>query len=240
MTANRDVFAGCYRGLVKKNDDSKESRDVHKYLGRIKVHVPQVYGDSINEDDLPWAWPCQPYSTGRDGDIDYGVIAIPPIGSAVWIMFEAGDPQKPVWLGGWWGERDSQSEIPEVAKIDPGFANYPDILAIIAKGGGRLRISGDQKLELCLGTYSIKLDVKNKKIVIDSSDDVEINGSSVTIDTGQTSGELLVRSKNITLQCSGTLRLAAANIELIADNLKSVVSEHVTNISEHAGGWMDR
>jgi hypothetical protein len=31
---------------------------------------------------------------------------IPPVGAGVWIEFEAGDPSRPIWCGGWWGTSD--------------------------------------------------------------------------------------------------------------------------------------
>ena len=41
-----------------------------------------------------------------------GVYMVPPIGAGVWVEFEQGDPDKPVWVGCRWG---LQSDIPLAA-----------------------------------------------------------------------------------------------------------------------------
>jgi uncharacterized protein involved in type VI secretion and phage assembly len=38
---------------------------------------------------------------------------VPPIGTGVWVEFEHGDPDHPVWVGCRWG---AQSDIPPLAK----------------------------------------------------------------------------------------------------------------------------
>ena len=38
-----------------------------------------------------------------------GFFRLPPVGAGVWIEFEHGDPEYPIWSGCWWG---SQMEIP--------------------------------------------------------------------------------------------------------------------------------
>ena len=52
-----------------------------------------------------WALPCLPY-TG-DG---VGLHLIPAVGTGVWIEFEAGDPDYPIWTGGWWGTGQPPTE----------------------------------------------------------------------------------------------------------------------------------
>jgi hypothetical protein len=81
-----DRFYGKYRGLVVMNVDPLQQ-------GRLKAMVPEVLGEIPST----WALPCAPYAgTGS------GFWAIPPVGAAVWIEFEAGDTSRPIWTGGWW------------------------------------------------------------------------------------------------------------------------------------------
>jgi hypothetical protein len=87
----RSRHYGKYRGIVTDNTDPSA-------IGRIKAQVPEVFGEVIT---TPWATPCAPY-TGAG----LGLHAIPPVGAGVWIEFEAGDPSRPIWSGGWWGTSD--------------------------------------------------------------------------------------------------------------------------------------
>jgi uncharacterized protein involved in type VI secretion and phage assembly len=93
---SRERFYGKYRGVVSSNDDREN-------LGRLRAKVPEIYG----EQESPWALPCAPYA-GRDK----GWYAVPAEGSGVWIEFEAGDPSRPIWVGGWW----ARNELPQDQK----------------------------------------------------------------------------------------------------------------------------
>lgn len=95
---------GKYRGIVSDNDDPAA-------IGRIKARVPAVFGDAAV---TPWATPCAPY-TGAG----VGLHAIPPVGAGVWIEFEAGDPARPIWSGGWWGSADVPADQAGAAATPP-------------------------------------------------------------------------------------------------------------------------
>jgi uncharacterized protein involved in type VI secretion and phage assembly len=41
--------------------------------------------------------PCVPVATEHGG-----MIAIPPVGASVWVEFERGDEDCPIWVGGFW------------------------------------------------------------------------------------------------------------------------------------------
>jgi len=80
-------FFGKYRGQVENNVDPQQQ-------GRIQVSVPAVLG----EGRLSWAMPCVPYAGSG-----VGFFAIPPVGANVWVEFEGGDPDYPIWSGCFWG-----------------------------------------------------------------------------------------------------------------------------------------
>jgi hypothetical protein len=82
-------FWGKYRGKVLDNVDPL-------FQGRIIAKVPSISGSLLN-----WALPCTPYAGP-----DVGFYAVPPIGADVWIEFEGGDPDYPVWVGCFWGPED--------------------------------------------------------------------------------------------------------------------------------------
>ena len=75
--------------------------------GRIQVQVPDVTGL------LPasWAMPCVPIA-----GMQSGMVALPVPGSGVWVEFEQGDPDHPIWTGCFWG---SAAEVPALALATP-------------------------------------------------------------------------------------------------------------------------
>ncbi len=93
-------FFGKYRGQVVNNIDPMQ-------LGRIQVNVPAVLGDG----QLSWAMPCVPYAGSG-----VGLFAIPPIGANIWVEFEGGDPDFPIWSGCFWGAGEVPA-LPAVAEI---------------------------------------------------------------------------------------------------------------------------
>lgn len=93
-------FFGKYRGTVSNNVDPMQ-------IGRIQAIVPDV-GNAV---PTTWALPCVPM-TGTQA----GVFVVPPMGAAVWIEFEQGNPDYPIWTGGFWG---SAAEVPAMALATP-------------------------------------------------------------------------------------------------------------------------
>jgi uncharacterized protein involved in type VI secretion and phage assembly len=83
-------FYGKYRGTVFDNEDPK-------MLGRLQALVPDVLGQTPSS----WALPCLPMAgTGTP----MGVFCVPPIDTGVWIEFEHGDLDWPIWSGCWFTE----------------------------------------------------------------------------------------------------------------------------------------
>jgi uncharacterized protein involved in type VI secretion and phage assembly len=93
---NGAKFYGLYRGTVVDNADPEQR-------GRIKAAVADVTGVTPSA----WAMPCVPMA-GRQ----MGTFMLPPIGAGVWMQYEAGERDRPVWTGGWW---HSVSEVPALA-----------------------------------------------------------------------------------------------------------------------------
>lgn len=91
-----DAYYGKYRGTVLNNIDPMQ-------MGRLTVQVPDVSGLIPST----WAMPCFPF-TGKQ----MGAYMLPQIGSGVWVEFEQGDPEYPIWSGCWYG---SVAEVPALA-----------------------------------------------------------------------------------------------------------------------------
>ncbi len=89
-------FWGKYRATVLNNVDPMQ-------IGRILVTVPDVQGLIPSS----WAMPCVPIA-GKQ----MGTYVVPQVGAGVWVEFEQGNPDYPVWVGGYWG---SAAEVPALA-----------------------------------------------------------------------------------------------------------------------------
>lgn len=76
-----DSFYGKYRGVVVDNNDPDQ-------CGRVRVQCPKVLGDLTSN----WALPNLPPNT----------FGVPAIGTTVWVEFECGAKDYPIWTGCWY------------------------------------------------------------------------------------------------------------------------------------------
>jgi uncharacterized protein involved in type VI secretion and phage assembly len=139
------LFYGKFRGIVTDNQDPLMTF-------RIKATVPDVLGEL----ETGWAMPCAPF-----GGSQTGFFALPVVGAGVWIEFEHGDPDYPIYTGTWWG---SVAEIPTVLLAPPykkvmiqtegGHSITLDDTPGI--GGITLQTSGGQKI--VLNSLGIQID----------------------------------------------------------------------------------
>jgi hypothetical protein len=97
-------FYGKYRGFVVNNMDPKR-------LGRLTLRIPSVLGSDVV---TGWAMPCVPYG----GQENQGFLSIPEVGAGVWVEFEEGDLEFPIWVGTFWSEPGGASEIPTLNDAD--------------------------------------------------------------------------------------------------------------------------
>jgi len=93
-------FYGKYRGTVLDNIDPLQ-------MGRLMVQVPDV----SNIIPSTWAMPCVPFA-----GIQSGFFAVPATGAGVWVEFEQGNSDYPIWTGCFWG---SAAEVPALALAAP-------------------------------------------------------------------------------------------------------------------------
>lgn len=92
-------FYGKYRGFVVDNADPEKR-------GRLKLRVPSVLGDEIVSG---WALPCAPYG----GSPDIGAFYVPEVEAGVWVEFEMGLVEYPVWVGTFWSKPGGDPEPPK-------------------------------------------------------------------------------------------------------------------------------
>lgn len=147
-------FFGKYRGKVENNLDPMQQ-------GRLQVSVPTVLGSG----KLSWAMPCVPFAGPS-----VGFFAIPPSGANVWVEFEGGDPNFPIWSGCFWGVGEVPAlpavEQMKVWKTDAITLTFSDLPGI---GGVTLEVNPPavpmpmklvfdvSGIELSTGASSVKL-----------------------------------------------------------------------------------
>lgn len=166
MTSAR--FYGKYRGVVTDNTDPLK-------MARIRATVPDVYGT----DASGWAMPCAPFS-GRVT----GFFALPTVGAGVWVEFEHGDPDYPIWSGGWWG---SAEEVPPLV-----VASAPDMVMIQSAAGSSITINDTPAIvgvvlkaqggaTITMGTAGIEIDNGQGARIKLAGPQVSINDGAVEV-----------------------------------------------------------
>jgi hypothetical protein len=84
MSDAQKQFFGKYRATVVNNVDPE-------MRARLLCTVPDVTGLVPSS----WCEACAPLA----GPVPMGAYLVPPIGTGVWVEFEQGDPNKPIWTG---------------------------------------------------------------------------------------------------------------------------------------------
>jgi uncharacterized protein involved in type VI secretion and phage assembly len=100
---------GKHRAKVVHNVDP-ENR------GRLEVSVEEVRGENVTE----WALPAAPYAGNG-----VGLFALPPEGANVWVEYEAGNLEVPIWSGCFWAKDEiaSADAVPEVVFLKTSQAS---------------------------------------------------------------------------------------------------------------------
>lgn len=163
-----NAFYGKYRGIVTDNQDPL-------MMGRIRARVDDVMGGL----ESGWAMPCAPF-----GGSGTGFFAIPPVKAGVWIEFECGDPDYPIWSGCWWG---SSAEMP------PTLLSPPYKKMMIKTEGGQsitlddspgvagitLETSGGQKITI--SALGIEIDNGQGAVIKLTGPNVSINNDALEV-----------------------------------------------------------
>jgi uncharacterized protein involved in type VI secretion and phage assembly len=160
-------FFGKYRGTVVNNVDPMQ-------IGRIMAIVPDVSG----EIPTSWAMPCLP-SAG----INTGVFTVPQVGAGVWIEFEHGDPDRPIWVGGYWG---TAAEVPVLAHTVPPGVNGLTIQTTLKNGIVFSDVPGPTGGIMIQTTTGAMISVSDLGILISNGKGAVISmiGPAVDINTG--------------------------------------------------------
>lgn len=151
-------YPGKFPAIVADNDDPKS-------LSRVRVTVPEVFGDT----QTGWCLPCSPYAGSG-----VGFAAVPPTGSLVFVEWPAGDTTRtPIWSGAMWADGDGVE----------GAA--PDVLLIVTPAGHKISLAEqDNAVEITApGGATLKLNDDGVKIEVGSSN-IEVKDGSVKVNGG--------------------------------------------------------
>ncbi len=154
-------ICGKHRGTVVNNVDPQG-------IGRIQVNVPDVPGAGS------FAMPSLPYA-GKG----VGFLFLPPVGASVWVEFEAGNPDLPIWTGCFWGAGDAPAQDPQtkVFKTDSITMTWNDQ----PNGGFTLTVGAP------VSANTLTLVMNKDGIVIDNGAGANISlaGPTVSVNRGE-------------------------------------------------------
>lgn len=131
-------YFGKYRGeVVDTADPTKRAR--------LKVRCAAVLGDQE-----VWAMPAMPYA--GDG---LGFFALPPCGSSVWVEFEGGEINQPIWSGCFWKENEIASGDATEGVL---FLRTPGVTIRVDNDNGTVEIETSGGAKLTLASDGITVD----------------------------------------------------------------------------------
>jgi uncharacterized protein involved in type VI secretion and phage assembly len=187
-------FFGKYRGKVVSNKDPS-------HLGRVQVEVPAIFGDRRDS----WALPATPYAGP-----DVGFFMLPPVGANIWVEFEGGDPDYPIWAGCFWGA----NELPKNAQVeDPVKVQVFRVQGITMtwsnlgdNKGVTLEVESpvvERKLKMVFNADGIELNNKDETTIKIKADQIELKNkanSTVTI----TADTITLKESAIEIKLTGS------------------------------------
>jgi phage baseplate assembly protein gpV len=162
-------YFGKYRGIVTDVDDPNNQC-------RIRATVPAVLGEQA----CGWALPAAPFA--GDG---HGMVMLPKVGSGVWIEFEAGRLDVPIWSGAWWAS--GQRPDPQGAAVR----------VIVSEKGHKLILDDD---------------ADEVKLVHGSGPEIKLTASEIVLTCGAC--EIRISNENISLN-TGLIKVGLAGVSLV-------------------------
>jgi len=150
-------YFGKYRGIVTDVDDPQD-------MCRIRATVPAVLGDQA----CGWAMPAMPFAGNG-----HGMVLLPAVGSGVWIEFEAGRLDNPIWSGAWFAS--GQRPQPE----------GPKVRVIVSENGHQIVLDDDRDEVIVAHGKGPQITVSASEIVLTvGACELRINASEISLNKG--------------------------------------------------------
>jgi uncharacterized protein involved in type VI secretion and phage assembly len=159
-------YYGKYRATVINNLDP-ENR------GRVQVQLADRFGT------FPSTWALPAFQMAA---VQCGMVALPPVHATVWIEFEAGDPDFPIWSGGFF---ESPAEMP--AMVQAGATPATPNIVMQTVGQVTLMLSDNPAMNVMLKTLSgAMISIGESGILISNGKGASISmvGPSVIVNGG--------------------------------------------------------
>ena len=118
--------------------------------------------------------PCLPFAGPK-----HGLALIPEVGDGVWIEFEAGNLNMPIWSGCWWADDQRPEPAGATQRLLATSAGHQ---VLIDEEADEIRLVHPGGAELVLGKDAITLTLGQAKIEMSSSE-VIINDGMAKITT---------------------------------------------------------
>lgn len=162
-------FFGKYRGRVTELGSNRTG--IENRIGQLKAAVPDVYGP---EETLRWANPAVPFAGNG-----HGHLMLPKVGDGVWIEFEAGNKDHPIWTGFFWAE---DHELPDPVGAEVRTVQTPSGHKVILDDeNNEIRLEHKDGQKVTLTRDSIKLEVASGSSLEVGKQSVKINGSALEV-----------------------------------------------------------
>ena len=168
MSAAGARFFGKYRATVLQNVDPE-------VRGRLQVQLADRYGLFPST----WALPTFPAAA-----LQSGFVAIPPIGASVWVEFEAGDLDSPIWSGGFY---ETIGAMPALAAFGPTGTPVNPALVMQTVGQVTLMLSDSPAQNVLIKTLTgAMISISEAGIIISNGKGASISlvGPSVIVNGG--------------------------------------------------------
>ena len=186
-------WSGVFVGIVTNNKDPQD-------MGRVKLKFPWL------DNSLEGGWARL---VGIGAGDNRGIFWLPEVNDEVLVAFEHGDFNHPYVIGSVWNGKDKPPETSN----DAVKSGKVEVRTIKTRSGHFIKLSdesGNQFIEIkdSDGSNQIKLDTKNKKLIVKTTGDVEMESTGKTT-IKSTSDVAIEGSTNVNIKASANISIEA-------------------------------
>jgi uncharacterized protein involved in type VI secretion and phage assembly len=232
-------WGGVYPALVTNINDPDNK-------GRVKLQYPWL------DDQAETGWARVMFvGAGKDR----GLVWLPEVGDEVLVMFEQGDFNYPIVIGGLHNGKDNtpQADAAQNGKVE--------VRMLKTRAGHVIRLTdkaGEEKIEIIDSKQntSVVMDTANKKITVTTKDKFQLDATGdVTINVGgnatvsvkgnaeikaqgnmnlEATQNMTVKGMNVTIQATSALKLQGGTVNMQSDATMDIKANAIMNVQSSA------